>query len=278
MKINIANIPIQLNTDLDYTRYFKWAFSFRDHSNDTSFLQLDFQKDNSLVVHGEKIYKEGNIHWYRNTNSHEIALHNKESNERLGLLYADRQWKSITIKEATESSGSVIRLLSEMAFRNFILLYRGFGMHGSAINYQGNGVVFSAPSGTGKSTQAGLWEKHKNAEIFVEDRTTIRMINGNVKIFGTPWSGKSNNNSNQSFPLKAIIFLEQSPNNSIRELTQKEYLQRTMARSYLPYFDEALMQQAISNIAAIMPKVPAYLLQCRPDKEAVETVLEKLNL
>lgn len=278
MQVNIANLYLQLYSYLDPTRYFKWAFPFQENHEISSSLPFYFQQRDFIEIQGNEVYTEGSLHWHRNNDGYEIAIHDKETHEYVGLLYADLNWTSVTITKTPEAQEGIFRTLAEIAFRIIILFHQGFGIHSSAINYLGHGIVFSAPSGTGKSTHAELWKTHKGAEIFVEDRSTIRMIDDDVKVFGTPWSGTPDRKLNQSVPLKAIVFLEQSAENSIQEITPKEYLQRILPRTYLPYFDETLMHQAISNIEAIMPKVPAYLLKCRPDKEAVDTVFKELAL
>ncbi len=168
--------------------------------------------------------------------------------------------------------------IGEVVFRTSILLHDGIVVHSAGIDCNGNGILFSAPSGTGKSTQANLWKQYRNANILNGDRAALRIINGRVYIFGTPWSGSSNENMDSRAPLKGIFFLQQAKENSLRLLTPSEALSYMLPRCFLPYGCEDLMDLALKNIEQILNKVPAYLFRCLPDYEAVEMVSNCLGV
>jgi hypothetical protein len=77
---------------------------------------------------------------------------------------------------------------------------------------------------------------------------------------------------NSKAPLKAIIMLEQAPENTMRKLSPEEAVQYVMPRCYLPFGIDELMERAIGNMDLILSGTPVYLLKCRPDAEAVELV------
>ena len=86
-------------------------------------------------------------------------------------------------------------------------------LHASAVVVDGDAYLFSAPCGTGKSTHASLWLKylkHKNPYILNDDKPAIRIVNDNIYVYGTPFSGKTDKNKNEKANLKGIAFLEQS--------------------------------------------------------------------
>ena len=58
----------------------------------------------------------------------------------------------------------------------------------SFIRWQGRGILFSAPSGTGKSTQANLWVQHQGAEVINGDRAALRQVGGRWQAFGLPYA------------------------------------------------------------------------------------------
>jgi hypothetical protein len=151
-------------------------------------------------------------------------------------------------------------------------MFSGFVMHASAIKHNNNAIVFTAPSGTGKTTMAHLWKKFKNATILNDENIAIRSLDSNSIVFGLPWCDETQSYVNDNAPLKAIIVLEQALENQIRLLDHQEYISRVLPRVFLPYFDSKIMDLAVSHFEKVVKSVPIYLLQCRPDFEAVELV------
>ncbi|HEX3027727.1 MAG TPA: hypothetical protein VHT34_00120 [Clostridia bacterium] len=109
-----------------------------------------------------------------------------------------------------------------------------------------------------------------------DDTPAIRFINGVPMLSGTPWSGSSEKFANIQIPVKAIVILEQYPENVIRKLKPVEALPMLMPRCLLPYFDEKTMAIACQLIEKLLAKVDLYHLRCLPDKDAVELVYESV--
>lgn len=156
------------------------------------------------------------------------------------------------------------------AFRNRILFNDGIVLHASSIIHDDRGMIFTAPSGTGKSTHAGLWERYRNASVLNDDTPALRIVDGKPFVFGTPWSGSSDKFLNAKASINAIFILEQAPTNSISLLNKKETVVRLMPRIFMPYFSNELIEMAVCNFERIIKDIPVYLLKCRPDKEAME--------
>ena len=163
-----------------------------------------------------------------------------------------------------------------MAFENPLLYYQAFLLHSSFISWQNNGILFTAPSGTGKSTQADLWKKYEDADIYNGDRTIIRKIDGKYYGFGSPYAGSSGIYRNESAPIKAIVVIEQGPDNVIRRLRGRE--------AFLPLFRETLMntwnKEYMEKMTDLLMdaafQIPVYHLSCRPDQDAVDTVKNEI--
>jgi len=168
--------------------------------------------------------------------------------------------------------------IGEVVFRTSILANDGIVVHSAGIDCEGNGILFCGPSGMGKSTQANLWKEHKNAQILNADRAALRLIDGSVYVFGTPWSGSSRENMNSRAALRGIFFLQQAKENSISFLKPSEALNYMLPRCFLPFGSEELMDMALSNIERILEKVPSFLLRCLPNYEAVEMVSDCLGV
>ena len=165
-------------------------------------------------------------------------------------------------------------LYSGEAFANRLAYLDGLVMHGSAIHYEGNGIVFSAPSGTGKSTHAGLWKKQYGERVghINDDKPAIRFDGDMPIVYGTPWSGKTDTNSNIKAPLKAIVFLEQAAENRIRPLSVSDAVFHIYRETVRPFYDEALGLKVLETAERLIQSVPVFLLECTISQEAVELV------
>lgn len=173
---------------------------------------------------------------------------------------------------------SVVHIFLGVVFRYHLLNYQGLVIHASTIKWNNKGIMFTAPSGTGKSTQVKLWQEHvKDVIVLNDDNPAVRIIDNKPIVFGTPWSGSSYINTNDSAPLTSIIIVKQAPQNTLRRLSIQEAMLHFLPRVFLPYFDQNQMIKAMDIYEKIIAHVPVYLLQCRPDKEAVELVYECLK-
>ncbi len=158
-------------------------------------------------------------------------------------------------------------------FRYFVLNNSGMVLHSSSMAYRGRGIMFSAPSGTGKSTHTGLWRKYYADDVTMvnDDSPVLRFSEEGIKLCGSPWSGKTDINHNISVPLEAIVMLWQSPENTIRKLSADEAVFRLMNEVTRPAYNE-LMEVTLKNIEKIIQTVPVYMLGCNISQEAVELV------
>ena len=91
--------------------------------------------------------------------------------------------------------------------------HKTFMLHSSYINYNGDAILFSGPSGIGKSTQADLWQDFESAEIINGDRTAISKNLGSWHAYGLPFAGSSKIYKNKTLPIKAVVILKQGKEN-----------------------------------------------------------------
>ena len=163
-----------------------------------------------------------------------------------------------------------------MAFENPLLYYQAFLLHSSFISWQNNGILFTAPSGTGKSTQADLWKKYEDADIYNGDRTIIRKIEGKYYGFGSPYAGSSGIYRNDSAPIKAIIVIEQGPDNVIRRLRGREAFLPLFRETLMNTWNKEYMEKMTDLLMDAAYQIPVYHLSCRPDQDAVNTVKNEI--
>ncbi len=234
---------------------------------------------------------EDNIKWLKKFNENEgyhIYSLDRTKTNILSHIDTNMEWSEARIKcfkpELDENAPIQLKMWSDlysfmlvgMVFRYNLLNSGGIVMHASSIAWQGKGILFTAPSGTGKSTHVRLWETYLGEAVRVvnDDTPAIRFEDGKPVLCGTPWSGSSDKFANMEVPIKAIVALSQAPENSIRKLEVYEALPMIMPRCFLPYFDGELMKKAYTAIEKIINRVPVYHLKCRPDKEAMELVYQ----
>lgn len=151
-------------------------------------------------------------------------------------------------------------------------------MHGASISYHNQAYLFTAPSGTGKSTHIRLWKKHLGDEVKIVngDKPFISLENNNPIIYGTPWAGKERWHRNCSEPLKGICFLQRGTTNSIRRMDPEECLMLLFHQVYIPD-DPFAAGLTLEFLDLLIKTVPLYLLQCDISEEAVHCSFEALT-
>ena len=153
-----------------------------------------------------------------------------------------------------------------------------FSLHSSLVRRrEGDAILFTAPSGTGKSTQAGLWEQFAGAETLNGDRSMIRRVDGVWTAFGSPFAGTSGIYRNEHAPIRALIVLRQAPENTIRRLSLAEAFRAIYSESVLPRWHQDAHQRVISLVTEIVSEVPVYLLACTPDERPVTLLRNTLE-
>lgn len=242
--------------------------------------------DKPMLPSGTHISEvRGFRHYYKNETTYGIYDLLKAPDNYCAAIEFDADVKSAKMN-LTDISGyggmtSDVRsfnMLGEI-FKYFILRQDGIVLHSSCIKYKNSGIAFSAPPGTGKSTHTGLWKKcFPDDVIILNDDSPVIKFNQYVPgIYGTPWSGKTEINVNESAPLDAIVILEQAPENSISELSSDEAIFLILQEVARPVFPE-FMSLTLSAVEKLLLKTKVYRLKCNISDEAVMTVKNKLEL
>ena len=160
-------------------------------------------------------------------------------------------------------------IYSKMLFYTHAIQRRIIQFHSSLIDMQGRGLMFLGPSGIGKTTQAELWNRYRDALIINGDIVFVQETEGGFLGWGTPWHGSSPYCENASVPVEALIVLKQAPENSIRELTGFEKVTAVSNNVFYPRWLENGMELCLDVLDHLLCALPVYELSCRPDEEAV---------
>lgn len=151
-------------------------------------------------------------------------------------------------------------------------------MHGSVVAVDGQAYLFTAKSGTGKSTHTALWMRlfGERAEMVNGDKPFLKVCDGNVTAYGSPWNGKERLGSNISRPLKAICVLERDVRNHISPmdgaLATPVLIQQTFRPDNVPGTIKSL-----SLVAEISRTVPVWQLGCNMEEEAALVAWQGMN-
>lgn len=171
-------------------------------------------------------------------------------------------------------AGTVLR---HLPLHHALLEFGAVVLHASYILVDGKAILFSAPSGTGKSTQAQLWEKNRGAEIINGDRALIRKTENGFTAGGIYYSGTSGICRNVTAPLRAIVLLGQSEQSTAEKCGGAEAFRRLFRQcAYTSDFEND--PAAVTDIlVCAVNNVDIVKLDCLPDESSVKALEDYLS-
>ncbi len=212
-------------------------------------------KDISVNAYGVEYYPEKDYRFFRSRS-------NKSS-----VMFANSDWTDVKLCRGNNGKYSeelmTVAVYSKLCEKNALL------MHGSFVELNGNGIIFTGPSGIGKTTQAELWQKYLGATIINGDKVFVRSFDNDVFGYGAPWSGSSTYCLNKKAKLKGIVVLLQSDKNRITKLDCVEATVKMMPHIFIHHWDEKCVEKVLATFDNVLKNIPVWLLECKPDKEAV---------
>lgn len=222
----------------------------------------------------KKIFSNLKKEVYKNNNNYILYYTElKKKGFYLSVLKNSSKNREIYIKnEFVNICKNLSYLIEHIDIHSDLLRKDALILHSSYIIHEGNAILFTAPSGVGKSTQANLWEKYMGAEIINGDRSIIKEKNGVMYAYGLPFSGSSQICKNKNAPIKAIILLEQGNENKIYDLKSSYILKFLLSQIAVNRWDKSELLKVMELIENIIEKIPIVKLSCLPDKGAVEIV------
>lgn len=142
-------------------------------------------------------------------------------------------------------------------------------MHASVIRNGGTGYLFLGKSGTGKSTHTRLWRQYiPGSDLMNDDNPVVRVTEDGVRIYGSPWSGKTPCYRNIEAPVGAFVQLQQRPENTIRRQNVMECFASMLPSVSTMKWDKRIYKAHCDTISAIIARTPMFLLGCLPDEAA----------
>lgn len=169
-------------------------------------------------------------------------------------------------------------LATGVSFYRQLLRYDGMVIHSSAVVVNGRAYLFTASSGTGKSTHTALWVRMfgDNAFILNDDKPALRLEDGVWYAYGTPWSGKHDKSTNARVPVGGIACVERGIHNEIEPLSEKDALLAILRQTGRPKDAESRIQ-LLGLLDKLITMVPIWKLRCNMEPEAAIVSYEAMS-
>lgn len=229
---------------------------------------------------GELCGDDGIFRYYRDgTYFYELAKPGTDGSVSLAVYPPSFDRVMLYVNEGTFPGAvrTADKVLQLLPMKQLLAHYGAFLLHSSRIFYHGKAILFTAPSQTGKTTQARLWRQYAGAEIAGNDRTLLRMSGGEIVTSGYPVDGSSPVYSSEELPLGAVVVLRQGPENRIQRLSVASSLRFLMEQTALDAWNGTERGSAQLFWLELAGRCPVYLLSCRPDEGAVQYLKNQLE-
>ena len=184
-------------------------------------------------------------------------------------IVINADWQGLQSRQPHLSKDDAEYISTGQFFYNTLLRHSGFLLHSSAVVVDGKAYLFSAASGTGKSTHTQLWLDTfgDRAYMLNDDKPAIRYEDGAWYAYGTPWSGKYDISTNARVPLAGICFLKRGEVNEIKPFTGSAAAFAFLEQTIRPA-NAAIRVKLMDLVEQLVKDVPFWQLSCNMEKEA----------
>lgn len=274
----IAGVTIRLEADTHVAISDKMnPFLLSDAPENIGY-EIILKKTEKLPDAGIPYYTNGASHYEMTASGKSIffSLNPRSAPYAVAEFYSNNRVILSYLKEAEGMLDNTTALFHMIGFENLLLDCNRLLLHCSYILYKEKAILFSAPSETGKSTQARLWRDFYGAEIINDDRAAVAVENGCCFAHGVPFSGTSDICNNLSSSSGAIVVLEQGKYNKISRLNKAEAFIRLYSETTIHQWDKSYVEKASGILLDIVENIPVYMLTCLPDKGAADLLYQTL--
>lgn len=279
--ISIASIGILLISDIPILLSERCkGFEVQEDCQDVVMrVHIDGNSERFELEDARNILDEDTFAIYENEDGIFKVQYESEKKESIHwIAYADASCRKYEIYYREERDClEGINPLQYVVLSEFLIHHNAVILHSSLIDVDGKGIVFTAPSQVGKSTQANLWEQYRHAEILNGDRAIIRKQVEGYIAYGSPFAGSSAIYKNRSTQLETIVVLKQAEENRVRKIGAKEAFLNLLSQISLLQGSKNSVDAHMEWLLQWMEQVPVYLLECRPDEEAVSVLWNKIE-
>lgn len=268
----IEATPEQLEQVPNYTPF------ITDESDGNSLFIIRVQQATLLAMKGWKHVftdsSEGDlprIELYKNDRGEWLfSVAYTSDGPQVSMIRCSADWREVTlythpnyVRFAIDNAAMLVYAFATNARQTLLF-------HSSVIRRQGQAFMFLGKSGTGKSTHSEQWLKaFPDAELLNDDNPVVRLLpDGSVRVYGSPWSGKTPCYRAVDAPVKALVQLAQAPQNQIVQLKMTQAYPYMLASVSGLKLQPDMMDHLYESIAALLERVPVYKLDCLPNEQA----------
>ena len=275
----IADIKIHIESEVPIA-WNSYIQAFACESNEACKEHYICRFSDELVAEGIPVYQDSFQRICQN-GPYEERLHFFWGQGMPCILYKEYTDKKVLLLNRLYQESFLRKdnysIFNALALEKVLLKHRAIVLHSAFIVWKGHAVLFTAPSGTGKSTQAALWKKYRDALIVNGDRTILRKKEGKYYACGIPVCGSSDICLNMEVPLRAIVYLSQSKENLVEEIGVKERIKYLLSETTISFFNKDFFEEAFEIISDISEGAQMFHQYCTPDKTAVKVLAEQLG-
>ena len=264
------NIVLHMPHEIIINESFKPFLSSREANT----VHVYFCEDENLKFTGENLITtkipfrvyEDECGFYRIFHDHKLL---KDKPYAVGRVLSDTEEKIHFLPKSREFFSESHNTFSHIAFEEILLRHEAMILHAALINTEYGGILFSGPSGVGKSTQADLWCRYKEAEQINGDRPILRKEGEQWKAFGSPYAGSSRCWVNKSAVIRGVVMLEQGTECSIYKLGKAKAFRNLYEGMVINSWNSAYVKKIVELIEDFIMKVPVYHMICTKEQDSV---------
>ena len=229
------------------------------------------QFDTGGTVHGVFRLADGGFKFHLRNLSHEIVC----------AVRTDARFTKIeaTLTEDKRYRAFGLNNCLMICFAYCAAYHRTVLMHASVVERNGRAYLFLGNSGTGKSTHTQLWIRYiRGSRLLNDDNPAVRLSDdGNVTVYGSPWSGKTPCYHNESASVGAFVRLEQWRENIIERETVINAFADILASCSTMMWDKPSYTRICDTVTGVIGQVPVYHLRNLPNEAAAHLSHETIS-